>query len=109
MIGEIADLFSKLTGLGAELIEDKDKAIEFRFKTMELENKLAVAMAESKTIPWVDALHKMSRPLLGFVVTIAPCVVLIIHPDVPMDKLMIAVGGGAGVSGLYTAMKGRGK
>ena len=109
MIGEVAGLFKELVGLGGELIEDKDKATAFRFKTLELENRLALSMSESKTIPWVDALHKMSRPMLGMITTLAPCVILIIHPDMPIEKLIAAVVGGAGVSGLYTVMKGRGK
>lgn len=90
-------------------VEDKDEKNRLIADLDKLAHQAYMKELDTSTIPWVDALHKMSRPLLGALNVLAPCILLGIHPDMDINKLLTAIGGGAGVSGLYTLIKGKGK
>lgn len=53
-------VFSAVSVPLAKLIPDKDKQIEFAFKTQELTFKLMEKMLDTPTNPWVDAIVKFA-------------------------------------------------
>lgn len=73
----LLSLLPGLMELGKEFIIDKDKQIEFAYKTQELAFKSMEAMLSAKTNPWVDgfvkimyAMQVMWRPLVGGCMTL---------------------------------------
>jgi len=60
MLSLLATALPSLLGLGGKMIEDKDKKTEYAFKSLELTNKVIMALINTKTIPWVDALVKLA-------------------------------------------------
>ena len=70
------DAVEGLIGLGKEFIVDKDKAIEFEYKTRELSMSMEKTLLSTTTTPKVDALVKLMyacqpffRPLGSFCMT----------------------------------------
>ena len=77
MIFNPLQLVDGLIGLGKEFVVDKDKQIEFAFKSQELVFKTMQALLLAKTNPWVDgavkllyALQTFWRPLVGGCMTL---------------------------------------
>ena len=73
---DIGSMFSGVTGLISEFVEDKDKRNEIMLALKEAEGKLAITLIQQKTTPWVDALVKLMyatkelyRPLVGGAMT----------------------------------------
>lgn len=73
---DLGGIFDGLFDIGKELITDKDKLIEFNFKTAELKSKMIMALLQTKTHPTVDAIVKIIltlntfwRPLVGACMT----------------------------------------
>ena len=64
---DINGLFSSAFGLIDQLVVDKDKAAELKFKLQELKNNLNLELLKSKTVPWVDALVKLVEFMLQLV------------------------------------------
>jgi len=69
-------LFDKAADTIDKLVLDKDKALELKFKMMELKLEAASKLTMSKTVPWVDAtvkvfaaLNMFSRPIGAAVMT----------------------------------------
>ncbi len=56
----IIPLLGMIGKIGSKLIVDKDKKIEFAFKTQEVALEYMKAMMNVKTYPWVDALVKLA-------------------------------------------------
>ena len=104
MFESIIGLFSKAGDLASEAIEDKDKRNELNSVLEQLKQQVYIQEIQTKTIPWVDALHKMSRPLISMVAIMTAGVVITLNPDIDLMKLL--AGGGPAV--LYTAIKGKG-
>ena len=98
---------SKALDLASEKMLDQDKLNDLITRIVEARLKLDIAKAQAKTIPWVDALHKMFRPMYWLLFTIAVFVFayLGISLEAYEKYFLLASGGG----GLYTLMKGRGK
>jgi hypothetical protein len=78
MAGDInlGGIFDGLFDIGKELITDKDKLVEFNFKTAELKSKMTLALLQQKTHPTVDAIVKVMlalntfwRPMVGACMT----------------------------------------
>jgi hypothetical protein len=76
VVSAVTDVFKSLFGLGAELIEDKDKLNEFNFKLNELQGQLNLQLIQTTTVPWVDgtvkllfAFNSLWRPLGGAAMT----------------------------------------
>lgn len=98
-------LAGKALDLASEHIEDKDRLNELLNKTLDQENQLEIARLNASTIPWVDATHKMIRPLmwLSVIAFYAYCSVNSIN--IEFDELALLCAG----PGAYTMLKGRGR
>ena len=98
---------SKALDLASEKLLDQDKLNDLITRVIEAQLQLDIAKAQTKTIPWVDALHKMFRPMYWLLFTIA--IFIFAYLEIPLEAyekyFLLASGGG----GLYTLMKGRGK
>ncbi len=60
-------LFDKTVDLASEAIEDPDKLNEIRGNLETLRQERYTLELQTKTVPWVDALHKMGRQITGYV------------------------------------------
>lgn len=101
--------FNKVADLVSEVVEDTDARNKLNAELETLKQQVYIAELNSKTIPWADACHKLGRQFLAAFNVLMPCVVLLVNPEIDINKLMVVSGAGVGLSGLYTAMKGRGK
>lgn len=95
---------SKITDLASEYIEDKDKANELAAKMMALTEETYLTELKTKTVPWVDALHKMGRQI-GNYISYALCAYMI-HEGITDP---IALGSCFAPGGIYAAFKNKGK
>lgn len=98
------NLFSDAKDLASEYIEDPDKRNELNAMLNKMQEQTYQLELQTKTIPWVDALHKMSRPIISVVTVITFGIVLGLNPEIDIIKLLSS----GGVAALYTAMKGKG-
>lgn len=101
---------NKVIDLGSEAILDKDLKARFDAAAEELRQQAYLAELGTKTVPWVDALHKLMRPgssligqVLGFVVALYA-----IHANDPWTAC-VALGGGYTPQAIYNGVKGKGK
>ncbi len=101
--------FFGVKSLVSEYIQDPDKANEIIGRLDEMQAQIRVAELNTKTIPWVDALHKVGRQLISVVSIIAPMTVLAIHPEIDLAKILTVAGIGAGPGGVYNIIKGKGR
>jgi len=104
MWDDIIGLFSKATDLASEAIEDVDKRNQLQSTLAQLKQAVYIAELQTKTVPWVDALHKMARPLISLTAIIAASVVITFNPEIDLMKLL--AGGGPAV--IYNLIKGKG-
>lgn len=58
--------FKDVTNIISEAVEDKDKANEINRKLMMAAEATYKTELNVKTVPWVDALHKMGRQITGY-------------------------------------------
>ncbi len=105
----IGELFKDTTDIIKETITDKDKqnAILGNLKQIEftLEKDIFLAALQTKTVAWLDGLHKMSRPILNLV-TIIAVVVLSLSGKTITPELALILGG---PNLAYQLIKGKGK
>lgn len=99
------NIFSDAKDLASEYIEDPDKRNELKAMLDKMEIQTYQIALQTKTIPWVDALHKMSRPIISVVTIITIGIVISINPEIDIVKLMS--GGLPAV--VYTLIKGKGQ
>jgi hypothetical protein len=97
-------LFDKTTDLISEAIEDKDKLNTIKGKLGELKEQVYMKELDTKTVPWVDALHKMGRQI-GNYLSYALCAYMI-HKGITDP---IALGACFAPGGIYAAFKNKGK
>lgn len=96
---------SDVIGVVDQFVEDEDKKNELKFALEELKERTYQMELQTKTVPWVDAIHKMGRQLMSWASMIIPAVLLYAHPDIdPMSLMAIA-----GPTGVYNYVKGKGK
>ena len=74
---DINGLFDGAFNLVDQLVVDKDKAADLKFKLQELKNNLKLELLKTKTVPWVDAVVKIMtattvfwRPMVTAAMTI---------------------------------------
>ena len=91
--------------LASEAVEDVDKFNELKAAAEELKQSVYMKELNTKTVPWVDALHKMGRQLMGYANLGVGAYLLSTHPEI--DAL--ALGAIVAPSSIYTYIKGRGK
>jgi hypothetical protein len=101
----IGSLFTKITDLVSEAVVDKDKRNEILGEVEGLRQQVYMAELSTKTIPWVDALHKMGRQIQLYILMGIVFYCLYHGIDVP-QWIVLLVGG---PTAIYQLMKGRGK
>ncbi|MHA2022488.1 MAG: hypothetical protein ACTSWQ_02390 [Candidatus Thorarchaeota archaeon] len=105
----IGDLINKGHDLASQAITDKDKLNEMQKVLLELQEKTkeSIYLAElgTKTIPWIDGLHKMGRQILNLL-TIVAVVVLLLNGTSITPEVALILGG---PNAIYQFVKGKGK
>ena len=95
--------FNKVADLISEVVEDKDKANEIRRELTLAAEATYNKELDTKTIPWVDALHKMGRQITNYL-----CIGLafyMVTENVDANAIMATMA----PAGLYAAFKNKGK
>ena len=104
----IGGLFKDTADIIKEAVVDKDaqnKIIEaLDTLRMQVEREVYLAELGTKTIPWVDALHKMGRQILNALTIAAVCVLLLNNIPVTGEVALILGGGNLA----YQIVKGKG-
>ena len=89
----------------SQAVTDKDKRNEILGNLDQLKQEIYLAELGTKTIPWVDGLHKMGRQIINLV-TIAAIVTMRLL-DVEITQEMVVLMGGGNLA--YQIIKGKGK
>ena len=87
-----------------EVVEDKDLTNKLKAEFETLKEQVYLAELGTKTIPWVDALHKMQRGILSILSMLVSVALVYMGVDDPLS-LAAAVG----PAGVYNLAKGKGK
>ena len=105
IIGKLVD---GIFNIADQAIEDKDKLNELKAKVSEIQEtaRESIYLAElgTKTIPWIDGLHKMGRQLLNLI-SITAVVVLLLKGIEITGPAALVIGGG---NAIYQFVKGKG-
>lgn len=101
--------FNKVIDLASEAITDKDKLNQFQHEAAMARTELQQSLEETyrqelhtKTIPWVDALHKMGRQVMSYLGY--GLAFYMVHQGYDPMAAMAALAPG----GIYNYVKGRG-
>ena len=100
-------VISKAEDIISEAVEDKDKANEIRLAMAQLREAAYLAELQTKTVPWVDAVHKLARPAISLVAVVLPAVVLMVSPDVDPAFINAMLAGNVPAA-VYHYVKGKG-
>jgi len=117
---DIGGLFDGLFDIGKELITDKDKLVEYTYKTAELKSKASIAIINMKTTPKVDAFVKvlyafkdvgkeLFRPVGSFCMAIFAGYMKIYHPEIDLTAPIEGMLFGAPVAWGYSRHVGQNK
>ena len=105
----IGKLFTETAGIVKEVVEDKDlqnRIIEKLDQTkMALEKEIYLAELGTKTIPWVDAVHKMGRQILNCFTLGALVFLLLNDIEITGPVALVLTGGNV----VYQYVKGKGQ
>ena len=101
----IGKLIDSTHDIVSQVVVDKDKQNEIFGLLESMRQEVYLAELGTKTVPWVDALHKMGRQILN-IATITATVLLLLL-DVEITPTIALVLGGGNVS--YQLIKGVGK
>lgn len=105
----ITGIFKDTGDIVKEAVTDKDAQNKILGNLKEIEMTIGkdiyLAALNTKTVPWVDALHKMSRPLLNVVTIVAVVVLMLCGESITPEVAMIL--GGPNLA--YQIIKGKGK
>ena len=96
-------LFDKTIDLASEAIEDPDKLNAIKGNIEKLKQERYTLELQTKTVPWVDALHKMGRQITGYIGY--GLAFYMVHKGFDPMAVMAAVAPG----GIYAAFKNKGK
>jgi hypothetical protein len=99
-LNPLTGIFEGLIGIGRELITDKDKLIEYEFRTKELHQKGMELIVSTQTIPWVDATVKIMYALIAFARPVGSAAMTAFgiyahYKQIPIDGAIHAVFDGA--------------
>ncbi|NIB44732.1 hypothetical protein HBA55_34450 [Pseudomaricurvus alkylphenolicus] len=97
--------FNKVADIVSEVVEDKDARNRLNHELESLKQQVYIVELNTKTVPWIDAVHKMGRQLISVTSLIAGVVLVYVNPEV--DPLTL--GAILGPGGIYNAVKGKGK
>jgi len=105
----IGKLFEDAIGVVKEVVPDVDARNVILGKLGEIsdgiEKDVYLRELDTKTVPWVDSIHKMGRQLLNLI-TIFAVVFLVYHDKDVTGPMVLLMGGGNAV---YQYIKGKGK
>ena len=101
--------FNKVADIVSEIVTDKDEKNRLNHALEELKQQVYLQELSTKTVPWVDGLHKMGRQIISVVTVIAGAVLFHLHPDIDIEKLMMLMGASSGPGIVYNLIKGRGR
>ena len=101
-IGKLIDGTRDLIG---QAITDKDKRNEVLGGLDRLEGEIHLAELATKTIPWVDAVHKMGRQIMNALTILVVLIFGLL--DVEISQPMMFLMGGGNLA--YQIVKGKGK
>lgn len=94
-----------LINLVREIVPDKDKQDQLIGNIEMLRQQAYMVELQTKTVPWVDAVHKMGRQFLAVGNIVA--VVYLAKEGVDIDMNLLALLGGPNIA--YQLIKGKGK
>jgi hypothetical protein len=94
--------FNKVADLISEVVVDKDKAAEIKKQLMMAAEATYNNELNTKTVPWVDALHKMGRQITGYL-----GYTLAFYMTYKGGADPIAIMAAVAPGGIYAAMKGK--
>uniref|UniRef100_A0A6M3LJI9 Uncharacterized protein n=1 Tax=viral metagenome TaxID=1070528 RepID=A0A6M3LJI9_9ZZZZ len=104
----VGKLFEDTADIIKEAVTDKDKQNQILGNLeaikLQVDKEVYIKELETKTIPWLDALHKMGRQLLNFVTIIAVCGLLLCGIEITPTVALILTGGNIA----YQVVKGPG-
>ena len=95
-----------LIEIGKELIEDKDKAVEFQHRALDAQLQLLSKLAEQQTIPWVDGLVKLLTALVALVRPLASVGVFLyglFHPELLQQLHALGTPGDLAIGAIFGA------
>ena len=101
--------FNKVADLVSEVVTDKDKKNALDAALAELKQQVYMTELNTKTVPWVDALHKMGRQIMSMLTLIVGAVLYHLNPDVDIVTLAAVLGASSGPTAIYNVMKGKGR
>ena len=105
----IGGLFDKTLDMAKEAVTDKDKQNALIGSLEDLRQNVGreIYMLElqTKTIPWVDALHKMGRQIINLATIVAVTILLLKDIDITGPAALVLGGGNVA----YQVIKGQGK
>ena len=88
-----------------QLVTDEDKSLEIKAGLHAGREATYQLELSTKTVPWVDGLHKMGRQIISLVTVVGGMIFLAYNPDVDPIKLAALSAPG----GIYNYIKGKGK
>lgn len=95
--------FNKVADIVSEAVEDVDKANELRAEIVKLGETVYMTELQTKTVPWVDALHKMGRQITSYL-GYGLAFYMVQQGYDPMAAMAAVAPGG-----IYAAFKNKGK
>lgn len=96
--------FNKVADIVDKAVLDKDMANNLKGEILKLGEQVYLQELSTKTVPWVDALHKMTRPI-GTWISYGLCAYMV-HTGIT-DPIALAACFAPG--GIYNFVKGKGK
>ena len=101
----IGDLVTGTTDIIKEVVVDKDKQNEIIGNLQQIKEQVYIQELQTKTIPWVDAVHKMGRQILNALSIIAVTTLIVMEIEITQYHVLLL--GGPNLA--YQLIKGRGR
>lgn len=105
----IGEIFKDTTDIIKEVVVDKDaqnKILEnLETVKQQMHKELYIKELETKTVPWIDALHKMGRQIINLATIIAVTILLLKNIEITGPAALVLGGGNVA----YQVIKGKGK
>jgi hypothetical protein len=97
--------FNRIMDVVDEAVVDKDMKIKLQNELEQLKQQVYIAELNTKTIPWVDGVHKLGRQGLSLLTLLIGAWLIHKHPELDMGTLMAI----AAPTGLYNLAKKEGR
>ena len=105
-IKNVFGLLDKTADIVKEAVTDVDKANEIIGNIEQIKvGSSYLAELATKTIPWIDGLHKMGRQIINVITIIVVVVLVAIDHEITQYDVMLLGGGNFA----YQIIKGKGK